>query len=66
MEDVRRRLTPRQFAVEYALEMMQSNARRKRLGFSAQTAVAIAQKFQTAARLYAKGERGRPRFKVQG
>ena len=66
MEDVRRRLTPRQFAVEYALERMQSNARRKRLGFSAQTAVAIAQKFQTAARLYAKGERGRPRLKVQG
>ena len=37
VEDVRRRLTPRQFAVEYALERVQSNARRKRLCFSAQT-----------------------------
>lgn len=66
VEDVRRRLTPRQFAVEYALERMQLNARHKRLGFSAQAALAVMQKFQTAARLYATGQRGRPHFKVQG
>ena len=66
VEDVRRRLTPRQFAVEYALERVQANARRKRLCFSAQTTLAVLQKFQTAARLYAIGKRGRPRYKVQG
>ena len=66
VEDARRRLTPRQFAVEYALERMQLNARRKRLCFSAQTALAVAQKFETAARLYATGKRNRPKFKVQG
>ncbi len=66
VEDVRRRLTPRQFAVEYALERMQFNARRKRLCFSAQTSLAVAQKFETAARLYATGKRRRPKFKVQG
>ena len=66
VEDVRRRLTPRQFAVEYALERMQFNARHKRLGFSAQTALAVAQKFEIAARLFATGKRQRPRYKVQG
>ncbi len=66
VEDVRRRLTPCQFAVEYALERMQFNARHKRLGFSAQTALAVAQKFETAARLFATGKRQRPRYKVQG
>ena len=66
MEDVRRRLTARQFAVEYALERVQSNARSKRLCFSTQTALAVIQNFETAARLYAAGKRNRPRFKVQG
>ena len=65
MEDVRR-LTARQFAVEYALERVQSNAKSKRLCFSTQTVLAIVQNFETAARLYAAGKRNRPRFKVQG
>lgn len=66
VEDVRRRLSPRQFAVEYALERVQYNARHKRLRFSAQTTLAIVQKFGIAARLYATGKRERPHFKVQG